>query len=100
MKPHEVVTKQKEWEAMTEEERKLSARSMEVYAGMVDRIDQEVGKVIRYLEAAGELDNTFVLFMSDNGAEGAALGQSSRSQLFWRESALGPKGAHRQRLRR
>lgn len=35
-------------------------------------IDANVGKVTSYLESIGELDNTFVMFMSDNGAEGAA----------------------------
>lgn len=36
-------------------------------------MDENIGRVLDYLEASGELDNTFVLFMSDNGAEGAAL---------------------------
>lgn len=39
---------------------------------MVECIDHNVGKVVDYLEEIGELDNTFVCFMSDNGAEGAA----------------------------
>jgi arylsulfatase len=46
---------------------------MEVYAGMVERMDYNIGKVIQYLEETGELDNTFIVFMSDNGAEGALL---------------------------
>lgn len=61
------------WNAMTPEERLQSARRMEVYAGMVDMIDQNIGRVMDHLEACGELDNTFILFMSDNGAEGALL---------------------------
>lgn len=40
---------------------------------MVDIIDANIGRVIDFLETTGELDNTFILFMSDNGAEGAAL---------------------------
>lgn len=63
----------KDWKDMTELERKASARKMEVFAAMVDLIDENIGRVIDYLEVTGELDNTFVLFMSDNGAEGAAL---------------------------
>ncbi|KAK1072120.1 hypothetical protein LTR33_010308 [Friedmanniomyces endolithicus] len=47
-------------------------RAMEVFAAMVECIDHNVGKVVDYLEETGELDNTFVCFMSDNGAEGAA----------------------------
>jgi len=38
------------------------------YAGMIDRVDQEIGRVVADLEAAGELDNTLILFFSDNGA--------------------------------
>lgn len=60
------------WEEMSPEHRALSSRSMEVYAGMVECMDHNVGKVVDYLQEAGELDNTFVLFLSDNGAEGAA----------------------------
>jgi arylsulfatase A-like enzyme len=46
---------------------------MEVYAGMVDRMDWNIGRVIDYLTETGELDNTVVIFMSDNGAEGAIV---------------------------
>ncbi|KAK7417794.1 hypothetical protein QQZ08_011490 [Neonectria magnoliae] len=62
-----------QWNNMTAAERAKSARKMEVFAAMVDLIDFNVGKVIDYLESSGELDNTFVLFMSDNGAERAML---------------------------
>lgn len=46
---------------------------MEVFAAMVDIMDRNIGRVISFLEDSGELDNTFVLFMSDNGAEGVAM---------------------------
>ena len=62
-----------EWSDMSAEEQALSARSMEVYAAMVDRMDQNIGRVIDYLTETGELDNTVVIFMSDNGAEGAIV---------------------------
>ncbi|VDB85257.1 unnamed protein product [Peniophora sp. CBMAI 1063] len=45
---------------------------MEVYAAMVECIDINVGKVIAHLKRTGEYDDTFICFMSDNGAEGAA----------------------------
>lgn len=73
--PHRVETKtvsSGEWAELTPEEQKLSSRAMETYAGMVDSVDVNVGKVIEYLKKTGEYDNTFVVFMSDNGAEGAA----------------------------
>lgn len=60
----------KRWDEMSEAQKKESARKMEVYAAMVEMIDEGVGQVVEYLESTGELDNTFVLFMSDNGAEG------------------------------
>ncbi|PCG90427.1 Alkaline phosphatase-like, alpha/beta/alpha [Penicillium occitanis (nom. inval.)] len=73
VKPHPVVAEEvKEWKDYTEEEKKKSCTAMEVFAGMVECIDANVGKVMDYLESIGELDNTFVCFMSDNGAEGAA----------------------------
>ncbi|BAN31378.1 arylsulfatase [Mycobacterium avium subsp. hominissuis TH135] len=72
--PHPVVADgAPEWADMTDEERARSARSMEVYAGMVDRMDYNVGRVIDYLSRSGELDNTVVIFLSDNGAEGAIV---------------------------
>ena len=46
---------------------KHQARMMEVYAAMVDRLDQNVGKLIQVLENEGILDNTLILFFSDNG---------------------------------
>lgn len=63
----------KEWDELTLDERKLSARKMETFAAMVDMIDTNVGRVVEYLKSTGELDNTMILFMSDNGAEGAVL---------------------------
>ncbi|OQV04614.1 hypothetical protein CLAIMM_09469 [Cladophialophora immunda] len=67
-----VVTNHPRWEDMDDATRKFSARSMEVYAGMVTSMDRAAGMVLRYLEKIGELDNTFVIFQSDNGAEGAS----------------------------
>src|SRR3546814_20864222 len=43
---------------------------MEIYAAMVDRMDQNVGRLITYLRATGRYDNTIFLFSSDNGAAG------------------------------
>ncbi|KAJ9643291.1 hypothetical protein H2204_002187 [Knufia peltigerae] len=62
-----------EWEELTDLQRAESARKMEVYAAMVEEIDKGVGEVISYLEETGELDNTFVTFISDNGAEGLMM---------------------------
>lgn len=61
------------WAHMAPEERAASARKMEVFAAMVESMDQSIATVITHLKQTAELDNTFILFMSDNGAEGAFL---------------------------
>ncbi|KAJ3335486.1 hypothetical protein HDU93_005375 [Gonapodya sp. JEL0774] len=63
----------KPWDELSQEERQYSARLMETYAAMVERMDTAIGRVKTFLESTAQLDNTFVLFMSDNGAEGALL---------------------------
>ena len=61
---------QPSWEELTDEERRIEARKMEIYAAMVSDLDEQVGRFIAYLESIGELDNTLIVFMSDNGPEG------------------------------
>lgn len=70
---HPVLANSRPWEKLSDAERRVSARTMEVYAAMVERMDWNIGRVIERLRASGELDNTVILFMSDNGAEGALL---------------------------
>jgi arylsulfatase len=69
--PHPVVTKEPGWDEYTPEQKALSARTMEIYAAMVDRADQNVGRLVDYLKRTGQFDNTVIVFLSDNGAEGA-----------------------------
>jgi len=57
VKPHQVVVDATpEWENQNDEERGLSARAMECYAGMVEGIDRNCGKVFDYLKSTGEYD--------------------------------------------
>jgi arylsulfatase len=56
------------WEALSPEMRAWEARRMAAYAAMIDRVDQEIGRLIADLTRSGELDNTLILFLSDNGA--------------------------------
>ncbi|MEM9158475.1 MAG: arylsulfatase [Verrucomicrobiota bacterium] len=60
------------WEALTPEEKRREAQRMEIYAAMLDRVDQNIGRVLEKLRAQGKLDNTLIMFASDNGgcAEG------------------------------
>jgi arylsulfatase len=57
------------WDELTDDEKKRSARTMEIYAAMVDDVDHYVGSVIDALKEIGEYENTFIVFMSDNGAQ-------------------------------
>ena len=67
--PHTPRNRDGSWDSLTAEQQRLSARNMEIYAAMVDRLDQNVGRVIEALRASGELDNTVIVFLADNGAE-------------------------------
>ena len=67
------------WDSLSPEDQALYARYMEVYAAMVDSVDQSVGRLYEALEELGEADNTVILFLSDNGAsrEGEAQGTTA-----------------------
>ncbi len=60
------------WSALSPEEKAMEARKMEVYAAMVDRMDQNVGKLLAELKRLGHFENTLILFFSDNGPDGSA----------------------------
>ena len=66
------------WDDLDSKTQKLNARYMEIYAAMVDNLDQNIGRVLKTLDDMGELENTIILFTSDNGAsrEGEAEGCS------------------------
>ena len=56
------------WTSLTDGQKKFQSAKMAVHAAMVHRIDIEVGRVLDQLKAMGAIDNTIVLFLSDNGA--------------------------------
>ena len=56
------------WDSLTPKEQRKEARKMELYAGMVDNLDYNIGRLIDYLKDIGEYENTLIVFMSDNGA--------------------------------
>jgi len=58
-----------DWDKLSDEEKHLSARRMELYAAMLENMDYHIGRVLAHLKEIGKLDNTLVLFMPDNGAE-------------------------------
>jgi len=56
------------WDSLSDEEKKEEARKMELYAGMVDNLDYNIGRLIAYLKEKRLFENTLFVFMSDNGA--------------------------------
>jgi arylsulfatase len=58
------------WEDLNEDQKKLYARQMEVFAAQMELVDNEIGRVLENLERIGELDNTLIFVTSDNGASG------------------------------
>jgi arylsulfatase len=62
--------------------RETEIRAMEIYAAMVAELDRHTGRLIDYLDDQGELDNTIVLFLSDNGPEGHDLDETWPAEAF------------------
>lgn len=56
------------WSSLSDSIRKVEEQKMEVYAAMIDRMDQKIGEIIQKLRDQGKLDNTVFIFLSDNGA--------------------------------
>lgn len=61
------------WDSLSEAEKQVSIRTMEVYAAMVERMDFHIGQLIEHLKRIGEYENTLLIFQSDNGAEGNSI---------------------------
>ena len=57
-----------DWDARTPEERKILARYMEVYAGFMTHTDEQIGRIVDYLKAIGQYENTVIIYTHDNGA--------------------------------
>jgi arylsulfatase len=58
------------WDSLNEDQKRLYARQMEVFAGQLEWVDMQIGRVVDELERIGELDNTLIFVTSDNGASG------------------------------
>ena len=56
------------WDSLSRDEQLFEARKMELYAGMIDNMDMNIGRIIDHLKEIGEYDNTLIVFFSDNGA--------------------------------
>ncbi|OAM89762.1 arylsulfatase [Termitidicoccus mucosus] len=62
------------WADIPDADKAWEARCMEVYAAMIDRMDQGIARIVAQLEADGQLGNTLILFLQDNGACAETLG--------------------------
>lgn len=71
------------WESLTDKQRDDLDARMAAYAGCIDSIDQNVGKLTEHLRELGELDNTIIFFLSDNGScqEGGPLGRGDEAMV-------------------
>lgn len=65
--PHELA-QALPWDSLTPDQQKFQAAKMAIHAAMVHRMDIEIGRVLEQLKTMGALDNTLVIFVSDNGA--------------------------------
>ncbi len=63
----------KAWGSLSDDERRKNAKEMAVYAGMLEYMDMSIGRVLEHLKQKGVLDNTVVVFLSDNGGEAREL---------------------------
>ena len=77
------------WLDLSAEEQRRYARAQEIYAGVVEYLDMSIGRVIDYLEASGQLENTVIVFSTDHGAsiseQGHSTGNAARSDRRGRD---------------
>jgi arylsulfatase len=72
------------WDTLGDEEKRLFARMAEVFAGFLTYTDAQIGRILDYLDESGQLDNTVIVVISDNGAsgEGGPNGSVNESKFF------------------
>ena len=73
-----------EWDALSAQNRQLYSRFMEVFAGFLSHTDEQIGRLVEFLKEQGDLDNTLIMVISDNGAsaEGGPTGSTNEAQFF------------------
>jgi arylsulfatase len=83
-KPWNQVDVVRPWDSLSDDEKRLFSRMAEVYAGFLSHTDAEIGRLLDFLEETGELENTIVVFVSDNGAsgEGGPNGSVNENKFF------------------
>lgn len=76
------------WDSLSQEEKRLFARQMEVFAAALSHADEQFGRILGELERRGELDNTIVLITSDNGASAEGGLAGSHNELLFATGQL------------
>jgi arylsulfatase A-like enzyme len=71
------------WSELSSEVREREARRMELYAAMIAYLDSEVGRLINYLKATNQYDDTLIVFLSDNGPEGNDIENGLADNRDW-----------------
>jgi len=74
-----------EWDSLSEEEKRFNARRMQTYAGMADNMDHNIGKLLDYLRKTGEMENTLIIFLADNGTDPNLLPASDDYRPWYKE---------------
>lgn len=72
------------WDSLSDSEKRLFSRMAEVFAGFLSYTDAQIGRILDYLEESGQLDNTMIVVISDNGAsgEGGPDGSVNETKFF------------------
>ena len=73
----------RDWQALTDEERRYYSKTMMVNAGMLEAMDHHIGRLMSWLESRGELDNTLFVVTSDNGPEHNDIGSRPGIGLWY-----------------
>lgn len=80
---HEKVRR---WNSLSEDRKKWESKAMELYAGMVDNLDENIGRIIHYLKLSGEYENTLIVLVSDNGAAAEDFYHTDTSSTFLKDN--------------
>jgi arylsulfatase len=83
----EIPTDVPDWELLSDKEKERFDHMMSIYAAMLDQVDKNVGKLVARLKDRGQLDNTLILFLSDNGGNA----ESGPSGIYQGRNPGGPR---------
>ena len=82
-KPFPAMDETRPWDSLSAEEKRLFSRMAEVYAGFMAHADDQIGRLLDFLEFIGERENTLIMLVSDNGASGEGGPHGSVNELLF-----------------